>query len=300
MELKYIVYITINLCNGKFYIGVHKTNPDVFDGYIGNGIYRENQSLLNDTAFRRAVKKYGYKNFKRTTIKIFPNTEKGKKEAYELEKILVNSTLLKSKNVYNVALGGLGNSNRETKKVYQFTLNGEFLNTYASVDDAAQSLHVNNTHSVKKAIRNNCLGKTSSSFGYYWSYTKRFEYYKKSHPVAQYTVKGKFLRYYDSITEAECCLQINTILQAITKKCLAGGYQWKYYNNDSSDIEPLVNAMTKNYTCPIIMYNDSESKKYNNVSECVKENQQLSASQINRVLKKIIKTHKGWKFKYDI
>ena len=40
MELKYIVYLTINLCNGKFYFGVHKTNPDVFDGYIGGGIYR--------------------------------------------------------------------------------------------------------------------------------------------------------------------------------------------------------------------------------------------------------------------
>ena len=38
--MKYIVYITINLCNGKFYIGVHRTNPEVFDGYIGNGIYR--------------------------------------------------------------------------------------------------------------------------------------------------------------------------------------------------------------------------------------------------------------------
>lgn len=37
MELKYIVYITINLCNGKFYIGVHKTNPEVFDNYIGLG-----------------------------------------------------------------------------------------------------------------------------------------------------------------------------------------------------------------------------------------------------------------------
>ena len=42
MKLKYIVYITINLCNGKFYIGVHETNPDIFDGYIGNGIYRQN------------------------------------------------------------------------------------------------------------------------------------------------------------------------------------------------------------------------------------------------------------------
>ena len=71
MELKYIVYITINLCNGKFYIGVHKTNPDVFDGYIGCGIYR--QADANEPyPFHRAVKKYGYENFKRTTIKIFP------------------------------------------------------------------------------------------------------------------------------------------------------------------------------------------------------------------------------------
>jgi hypothetical protein len=40
MELKYIFYITVNTVNGKFYFGVHHTNPDVFDGYIGNGIYR--------------------------------------------------------------------------------------------------------------------------------------------------------------------------------------------------------------------------------------------------------------------
>ena len=40
MELKYIVYIT----NGKFYIGVHKTNPEVFDNYIGLGIYRQSNA----------------------------------------------------------------------------------------------------------------------------------------------------------------------------------------------------------------------------------------------------------------
>lgn len=70
MELKYIVYITINLCNGKLYIGVHKTNPDVFDGYIGNGIYRQSQAN-KDYAFHSAVRKYGYSNFKRITIITF-------------------------------------------------------------------------------------------------------------------------------------------------------------------------------------------------------------------------------------
>jgi len=65
MELKNIVYITVNLCNSKFYFGVHRTNPEVFDGYIGAGIYRQSNATL-DTAFHKAVRKYGYDNFKRT------------------------------------------------------------------------------------------------------------------------------------------------------------------------------------------------------------------------------------------
>lgn len=39
-SFKWIVYLTTNLINQHIYIGVHKTiNPDIFDGYIGNGIY---------------------------------------------------------------------------------------------------------------------------------------------------------------------------------------------------------------------------------------------------------------------
>ena len=36
---EYIVYMTINLVNNKIYIGVHKTNLEFFDGYLGNGVY---------------------------------------------------------------------------------------------------------------------------------------------------------------------------------------------------------------------------------------------------------------------
>ena len=40
MNYEWIVYKTTNLINGNIYIGVHKTEIGVYDGYIGNGIYK--------------------------------------------------------------------------------------------------------------------------------------------------------------------------------------------------------------------------------------------------------------------
>ena len=71
--MKYIVYQTVNKVNNKIYIGVHGTETDDFDGYIGNGvsIYRPSTYMNPKTPFQFAVKKYGIKNFVRTTIKKF-------------------------------------------------------------------------------------------------------------------------------------------------------------------------------------------------------------------------------------
>ncbi len=64
--MKYIVYCTTCTINGKIYIGVHKTeNPDIFDGYIGNGIEIGWNIKNPKTAFQNAVKKYGYSKFKK-------------------------------------------------------------------------------------------------------------------------------------------------------------------------------------------------------------------------------------------
>ncbi|MGN0966102.1 MAG: NUMOD1 domain-containing DNA-binding protein [Candidatus Coprovivens sp.] len=42
--------------------------------------------------------------------------------------------------------------------------------------------------------------------------------------MAQYTISGKFLRTFKSITDAEVALSLNSIFQAISNKGSAGGY----------------------------------------------------------------------------
>ena len=298
---KYIVYLTINLCNGKFYIGVHRTNPEVFDGYRGNSIYRQSQAT-EDYAFHRAVRKYGYENFQRNTLAIFPDTKQGMEDAFALEGILVNENTLKNKNCYNTALGGReSRCENLMKTIYQFDLNGNFLRSFKCARDAALFISPDNQDNIRTAIKNNCLGITSSSYGYYWSYKKKFiQNNKIIKPVAQYTISGKFLRTYRSIAEAEVQLSLNSISQAIIKKGSAGGYQWRYFEGDNSDIATLINVKTKNETLPIIMYSKQGSliKQFDSVKQCTLEYPELSASQINRVLNHTIKSHKGFIFKY--
>ena len=89
---KYTVYKILNSINNKEYIGVHKTdNP--YDSYMGSG-----PLILN------AIKKYGKDNFKKEILAIFDTA----KEAYELEKELVNKEFISSSNNYNITEGGHG------------------------------------------------------------------------------------------------------------------------------------------------------------------------------------------------
>ena len=71
--MKYIVYKIANNVNGKFYIGVHKTN-NIDDNYFGSGL-----------AIKRAIEKYGKECFTKHILHIFDNS----KEAFDKEKELV-------------------------------------------------------------------------------------------------------------------------------------------------------------------------------------------------------------------
>lgn len=286
--MKYIVYITINLCNGKFYIGVHKTNPDTFDGYIGCGIYRQNQATKN-YPFHNAVRKYGYNNFKRTTIEVFDTQE----EAYQLESLIITRTLLHSKQCYNIQNGGLGSTGFTRKAVYQFALNGNFIKKWTSVKEASETLNISYIDTV-------CRGERDSAGGFYWSYTKEFKYipYNSRKTIAQYTPSGKFIRTWDSEKEAQLELCINNIHTAIKLEHLCGGYMWKHFNGSTENINPYIDKRKLSK----IFNNIQQLDANNNVIKVWDNLQDMEASgfkiqYVRNVIKGRQKTYKGYIFK---
>lgn len=88
----YLIYKTTNKINGKYYIGMHKTN-DLDDGYLGSGTY-----------FSRALKKYGIENFEREILE-FCNSEE---EMHKAEARYITEDVVNDKNSYNIKLGGKG------------------------------------------------------------------------------------------------------------------------------------------------------------------------------------------------
>ena len=228
---KYIVYETTNLINNKIYIGVHKTvDPNVFDGYIGNGIYVTQPYTYQyaKTHFQCAVKKYGPKNFRRKVLAVF-NTEQ---EAYALEEDLVNETFLARDDVYNMVLGGAGGyyiSNRI--KVYQYSENGEYLNEYESMADAALQMKCADYTLISYAVRKKFKAK-----GFFWS-TDKVDKLDLSnynlglnHSIQNYCYlkTGEFYKAYKTLAEAS--RDIRSCSGTIRNACLLGNcVQNKYY-----------------------------------------------------------------------
>ena len=88
------IYRTINLINGKKYIGKRKSNKFLANNYLGSG------KILN-----QAIEKYGKENFKVELIEWCNNKDVlSEKERYWIEYY----NAVKSENYYNLAKGGEG------------------------------------------------------------------------------------------------------------------------------------------------------------------------------------------------
>jgi len=143
MNIKYIVYKTTNLINNYIYIGVHRTNIDIFDHYYGCGCYPTNQRKKDKSGLPEALRKYGYKNFKRETLFEFPDNEAGEDAAYKKEGELVTLDFIKRSDTYNRVLGGKkGIWNTFKKPIAQYSIDGTFIRNWECIRDAQEQLNL--------------------------------------------------------------------------------------------------------------------------------------------------------------
>ena len=198
IELKFIVYQTINIVNNKIYIGVHGTqDPEIFDGYIGNGVNINYPSTYKNPKypFQYAVNKYGTSNFRRTTLYVFDNEE----DAYNKEREIVNEDFILRSDTYNLALGGWHvRYSPHKKEVYQFDTDGLLIKRWDSVYQIAEFYNMWK-QSIYSAI--NCKQRL---YGYYWSYTENINITEYSNPnnsrkVYKYNKQGKCIAIYNTI-----------------------------------------------------------------------------------------------------
>lgn len=228
--MKYIVYCTTNKCNNKIYIGVHQTeDPYKFDGYLGDGLRINDAYLRNhpQQPFHYAVKKYGVKNFIRKTIAVFDTIE----EALKLEKEIVNQEFISRSDTYNATLGG-GMPPKYEKRIYQYSLDGEYIKEWNSIREAALYFKCSDT-SIGRAV----LDRTPS-LKFLWAEYKcnkldmdQFKLDQNKCKTYLYDNNGNYIMQFKSM--CDCAKYLNctpsNIQNCIKLKSL---YHSKYYISD--------------------------------------------------------------------
>lgn len=235
--MNYIVYLTLNKINNKFYIGVHQTTDLAFDGYLGCGIYANKPKTYKkcETPIKAAVSKYGPKNFHRITLRVFDNIE----DALNLERLIVDEAFIKSTNNYNVCLGG-GVPPLLTKTVYQYDSDGSFIKEWQSIKSVTDFYKCNKDRITmvikdKRSFNNN-----------YWSFIKvkkldLCKYRTSFHEgkIKQYSLDGVLLNEFDSVNQASISLDIDK--KQLANSIYSGSKTQGYYFTKKNDIDYILN-----------------------------------------------------------
>lgn len=281
--MKYIVYCTTCTVNGKIYIGVHKTeNPDIFDKYIGNGLEIGYNIKNPKTAFQHAIKKYGYKSFKRSILYIFDKEE----DAYNKEAEIVNYDFIKRRDNYNTALGGR-HPGSTYKYLYQYDLNGNFIQEWFSIQDTAKVFHCYDNRF------NIAIKEKRSAFNSFWAYEKVdkldvSDYRLSQHSeIYQYDLEGNFIKTYQSVKEIQQIypLSKSSLCSAKSQKTPLNGFYFvdAFVNIiDVIKIRELYNNITDK---SISKYNNGlKIQTYGSIAQAAKENH-ITTNQIKKSIK---------------
>lgn len=293
--MNYIVYKTTNLINGKVYVGVHYTNPDIFDGYIGCGVSKKDKKKKTKLGFPAAVRKYGYENFQRETLFVFPDSKEGCDAAYDKEAEIVNEIWVKSDKNYNLVVGGkMRVYENLKKKIAQYTLDGVFIRSWSSISDAQRDLMIS-------GISATLTGVNKSAGGFQWKYYENEDpipaIKPKEKTVYQFDLQGNLVKVWKSAFEASKTFANSNSARTTINECCRGerkqgfGYFWSFKNK--FEYRPKVEVLA------VARYNDDGvfQESYSSVAEAAKEFS-VDTSAIYMAISGKNKRCKGWRWRY--
>ena len=126
----------------------------------------------------------------------------------------------------------------KNRPVHQFDLNGEYIQTFSTIKEAALSCGIK----YQTSITNACNGRSESAGGYIWSYFNPLpssiiniksngKRGHKGNSIAQYDLNGNLLKIYDNRQDA--AIAINGKPKGISNVCCGSkktykGYIWKF------------------------------------------------------------------------
>ena len=231
------IYCIRNTVNNKSYVGqTSKTIHSRWCEHVWDAFNRNDNVILH-----ASIRKYGVENFDvfcvdTVTAKTYEDIHSAldEKEIYYISAL---NTL--NPNGYNMNSGGYNTCENTMKKVYQFSMDGAFLNMYDSLADAERDTKIPHScisracYSMDPDKRNS----RKSAGGFLWSYTKEPPEYvvcdsgtpKKK--VVMASLDGETIKIYDSMSEA--AIEKGLHIELISKCCngtrkSTGGYRWAF------------------------------------------------------------------------
>ena len=123
------------------------------------------------------------------------------------------------------------------KEVHQFSLTGEYLQSFKSISEACRITGINNS-SIANVCRRGRGGKSAG--GFLWSFSKdttpKYDPYPNNHKVVyRYKPDGAYVDEWYSVADAERSLNIKNISRCArtNSHVFAGGFLWRYYKVDN-------------------------------------------------------------------
>lgn len=237
----YKIHFLCGYPSGRYYIGKRTYKGDDIrkDKYTGSGNF-----------CKAYFKKYGTKEgvtYIREILEVNPS----RKINADREIEWIGTKYKDDKLCMNLCAGGINSqihdSDYNNRPVRQYSIEGNFIKDYKSIQDAELELQINNIQAC-------CAGRRHTAGGYQWRYvsdnveklTYKDSLCKQARAVKQYTLSGEFIREFESIRDA---VNITGVDKKSIQECCIGrqktgkGFIWKYV--DPNYIRPCNRDLQK-------------------------------------------------------